>query len=189
MKTEEFIKKAKFVHGDKYDYSLTKYINYATKIDIICSVHGIFHQNIGTHLNGYGCSKCSGTYKKTTEDFIRESKKIHGNKYDYSITEYKDCRHKINIICPIHGIFSQDPNSHLRGWGCRKCSGNDNKTSNDFIRMSQKVHGDKYDYSKVDYVNVLKKIIIICPKHGEYLQTPPNHLHGNGCPKCKESDL
>jgi len=186
LTTEEFIEKARKIHGDKYDYSLVNYIGTYIKIKIICKEHDIFEQTPNAHLRKQGCPKCSNK-KKTTDEFIKESKRVHGNKYNYSITEYKDCRTKVNIICPIHGSFLQYPNSHLRGWECIRCSGNNKKTTDEFIEESKKIHDNKYDYSKSIYINVLNKIIIICPIHGEFYQTPPNHLHGNGCPKCKES--
>lgn len=130
---------------------------------------------------------------KTTEEFINDSKKIHGNKYDYSKVVYKGSKTKVCIICPIHGEFWQKPNNHLCGGGCRKCSyeggRNTNRTLNGFIKTSKKIHGDRYDYSKVEYKNNKTKVCIICPKHGEFWQRPDNHIHGQGCPYCKLSKL
>ena len=183
MTTEEFIARAKQVHGDKYDYSLVEYVNAHTKIKIICPVHGVFEQTPDGHLK-HGCSKCSGNAKMNTVLFIEKAKQVHGNKYDYSKVVYKNTSTKVCIICPEHGEFWQTPNSHLNGAGCNQCCKNAKVTYDEFITKAKEVHGDKYDYSKVKYVNVSTKVCIICPEHGEFWQTPSQHLSGRGCQKC-----
>lgn len=125
--------------------------------------------------------------KLTTELFINKSKEIHGNKYNYSYSIYKNNRTKIKIICPIHGLFEQSPSSHMRGFGCAKCAGCKKLTEEEFINKSKKIHGNKYNYSLVEYINSHKKIIIICEKHGVFSQLPNKHLCGRGCPKCNNS--
>ena len=184
---EEFIAKAKLVHGDKYDYSKVEYVGALTKVCIICPKHGEFCQEANSHLRGQGCPKCK--YEKqtcTTDEFIAKAKKIHGDKYDYSKVEYVGALTKVCIICPKHGEFCQEANSHLRGQGCPKCKYEKQTcTTDEFIAKAKKIHGDKYDYSKVEYVNRKTKVCIICPKHGEFWQTPSAHLRGQGCPKCK----
>ena len=182
--TEEFIVKAKEIHGNRYDYSKVEYINGKINVCIICPEHGEFWQKPNSHLNGTGCPKCYGSTKKSTEEFIRQAQEIHGNKYDYSKVNYVNSGTKVCIICPEHGEFWQIPSSHLRGYGCPKCSGKAKKTTKDFIIEARKIHGDKYDYSKVEYINALKKVCIICPEHGEFWQTPSAHLYGHGCLKC-----
>ena len=92
---------------------------------------------------------------------------MHGDKYDYSKVDYRGCKSSIKIICPIHGEFEQIATSHLSGRGCRIC-GFRNKDTNYFIQEAKKVHGDKYDYSKVDYKESKQEVIIICPEHGEF---------------------
>ncbi len=194
LNTISFIEKAKKVHGDKYDYSKVEYIDSKTKVCIICPKHGEFLQTPHNHLSCKGCPKCSVTKKLDTNIFIEKAKLIHINKYDYSKVEYKGSKEKICIICPKHGEFWQTPNNHLSNQGCPKCSidniTNKNKfTTAFFIEKSKKVHGDKYNYSKVEYVNSKTKICIICPIHGEFLQAPNKHLLGQGCPLCSESKL
>ena len=120
----------------------------------------------------------------TTEEFIERAKSVHGDKYDYSKTVYKKSTEKVCIICPIHGEFWQTPKIHLNGFGCSKCSHKHSYTTMEWIELAKKVHGDKYDYTKVEYKNAFKKVCIICPKHGEFWQTPNGHLNGDGCPKC-----
>jgi len=122
--------------------------------------------------------------KKTKEEFIKDARKVHGGKYDYSKVEYVNNHTKVCIICPKHGEFWQRPSEHNRGVGCSKCSGKHVPTTEEWIASARKVHGDKYDYSKVNYVNNKTNVCIICPEHGEFLQNPKNHLKGNGCPKC-----
>lgn len=127
--------------------------------------------------------------KKTTEQFIEDARKVHGDKYDYSKVTYIDSRTKIEIICPIHGSFMQLPNAHLRGADCRQCS--IHKRSNErmytteyFVKQSKLIHNNKYSYEKVIYTKCNKKVIITCPIHGDFEQTPTCHLQGQGCPEC-----
>jgi len=124
--------------------------------------------------------------KFNTSLFIERAGIIHGDKYDYSLSVYIKAKTKVKIICPTHGIFEQTPNNHvLGGYGCNQCSYL--SSTKDFIKKSIKIHGNKYDYSKVEYKNNKTYIKIICPKHGEFMQRPANHLTGYGCAVCKES--
>ena len=117
--------------------------------------------------------------RKTTVEFIKEAKKIHNNKYDYSKVKYINNYSKLLIICLIHGEFEQVSTVHLRGSGCPKCGVENKKpTTSEFIKKATKVHKNKYDYSKVEYVNNYSKVIIICPIHGKFKQIPYSHLNG-----------
>ena len=188
---EEFIKEATEKHKGKYDYSKVDYVNNKTKVCIICHKpeHGEFNQTPNCHLQGQGCPKC-GVEKKhesqtsTKEKFIKKACKVHGGKYDYSKGEYVNSRTKVCIICPEHGEFWQTPNEHTQRYGCPKCGGTYLLMKEEWITSARKVHGGKYDYSKGEYVNSRTKVCIICPEHGEFYQTPNNHLRGHGCPKC-----
>ena len=193
-KTEIFIERAILKHNGKYDYSLANYVNNHTKVNIICSEHGPFYQTPNHHiLRGQGCKKCSdirlsSTKTSNTEDFIKKSKMIYGEKYDYSKTLYKTAILKVDIICREHNeLFSITPNSHLGGQGCSLCSGSKSNTDI-FIKKSIEIHKDKYDYSKVDYVHSQKYVKIICKKHGVFLQKPNDHLQGVGCMSCRLVD-
>lgn len=190
-----FIDEAKSIHGNKYDYSKMNYITAEKKVCIICPEHGEFWQTPSSHLNGAGCPKCNGGIRLTQEEFLNKAKEIHGDKYDYSKVVYKNSGTKICIICHEkdefgneHGEFWQTPGSHLAGSGCLKCS-KKIVTEKDFYLRSNKIHETKYDYSKVNYINSITKVCIICPEHGEFWQTPHKHMSGQGCPKCKESKL
>lgn len=122
--------------------------------------------------------------KSTTAEFIENASRIHNNKFDYSKVEYVHSKKKVIIICPTHGEFLQIPNSHLRGIGCSRCSGKCKSNTEEFIKKAAMVHGNKYNYSKVKYKQAIKYIKIICPIHGEFLQTPNSHLNGSGCIHC-----
>nr|DAT67965.1 MAG TPA: endonuclease-like protein [Caudoviricetes sp.] len=127
--------------------------------------------------------------KQTTQDFIEKARKVHGDKYDYSCTEYKGARYNVDIRCKIHGVFTQIATNHLGGKGCTECSKIKvarDQTSNteEFIKKARNIHGDKYDYSLVDYKNNRTQVEIICTKHGSFLQTPSGHLSGKGCIEC-----
>lgn len=199
LTTEEFIKRSKEIHGDKYDYSQVNYIGNHIKVNIICKTHGIFSQIPKSHLKGCGCPVCAlskkGNKQSNTEEFIKKAKVIHGNKYDYSKVVYEKSNKKVCITCHIHGDFKQTANDHLRGAGCPLCGAKSTwdvrgrKTTEQFIDECKKVHGDKYDYTKVEYKASHKKVIITCKQHGNFEVTPVNHLHGNGCPKCKAEYL
>ena len=135
--------------------------------------------------------------KLDTEQFIEKANKIHNNKYDYSKVEYINSKEKVCIICHEkdengieHGEFWQKANNHLNGQDCPKCAkyGRKKLDLSDFIQKSKIIHNNKYDYSKFIYSGSQEKGIIICPTHGEFLQSPNAHLLGKGCPKCgKES--
>jgi hypothetical protein len=184
-KTELFISKANKIHKNRYDYSKVNYINAKTKITIICREHGDFQQTPSNHLSNYNCQKCAKNFQLNTASFIEKAINIHNDKYDYSKVSYINADTQIIIICRKHGEFTQIPDFHInRNCGCPKCANNKVDLS-DFIKRANKIHGNKYDYSKVEYVNNRKHVIIICKKHGEFYQTPDIHINHNcGCPSC-----
>lgn len=195
--TQNFISKAQEIHKGKYIYNKVKYISSTTPICIICPIHGEFMQTPHHHLEGHGCKLCSNESLRKSkamslEQFISRAKEIHSNKYEYSKTNYINARTKVVITCQEHGDFEQLPYHHLKGHGCPQCSFEKNanlkrSTTEQFIEKSSKIHGDKYDYSKVEYTNNHTKVCIICPIHGEFWQTPSDHLSGRGCKECSES--
>ena len=190
--TTEFIENSKEIYGDTYDYSKTNYINSKAAVTIICKIHGDFEQNASNHLSGHGCKKCAEklrgeNQKCSNANFLEKIKKVHGDKYDYSKTDYENCRTNISIICKIHGEFLQLPSHHLNGSGCKRCSnsGENKKYTNcEFLEKTKIIHGDKYDYSKTNYLDSKTDIIIICKIHGEFTQKATTHLSGCGCKKC-----
>lgn len=126
-----------------------------------------------------------------TSYYINEVKKIHGDKYNYSQVVYNNSFSRIKIICKVHDhLFNQLSNAHLQGQGCKLCA-NDLRKNDDvlFIEKCKKVHGDKYNYDLVDYVNSTTKIKVVCFLHGEFLQQAMAHSKGQGCPKCGDENV
>ncbi len=193
-KFRDFLIKAQKVHGDKYDYSKVKYEKSHTKIEIICPAHGSFYQDAYSHIRKTkpaGCPYCSGNAKLTTEEFVKRSKEVYGDKFDYSETVYINEKTLIKIICPKHGPFYQRMDHHLNGkYGCPECKKEEEKeiAFNNFILSSIKIHNNKYSYDKVNYINSYTKVEIICPEHGSFWQSPHAHLNGAGCPKCNNKN-
>ena len=138
--------------------------------------------------------KNASTLHTRVQSFLDKSKGVHGDKYDYSKVEYVNAYTEVIIICPIHGEFQRKPREHLYNKsGCRECLLEEQvKTKKSKVRLTtdivvqqfKETHGDKYDYSRVEYVNAHTKVIIICPIHGEFQQKPHNHKIGQGCLKC-----
>ena len=189
--TEIFINKASHIHNNKYDYLKVNYINYTSKVIVICKIHGEFEISPMSHIkNKNGCKKCANKQLSINE-FIIQSKKIHNDLYDYSKTIYINQSTKITIKCFIHGDFELLPNMHLKGSGCKMCSFNTIKlTNNEFIKKAINIHKDKYDYSKTNYINTNTKVIIICKIHGEFMQKPNNHINlFHGCVKCSNNNI
>lgn len=256
LTTEEFVKKAKQIHGNKYDYSKVEYVNANTKVCIICPEHGEFWQTPYSHVNGRGCPQCANikrgeTFKISDKEFIKRVIKKHGDKYDYSNVNYIDSITPVIVNCKKHGEFKIAAYRLISGEGCPHCANEKRKLSNhtkkttevfineikelfgdrvncdeivyinantpviitdnelglrykitptklltrgllkkikqskeSFIEKAKQIHGDKYDYSKVEYINTQTKVCIICPEHGEFWQTPHNHLLGYECEQC-----
>lgn len=189
---KQFIERAIIVHGDGYLYDEVDYIKSSVKIIINCREHGAFEQTPNSHLSGAGCPSCSGNRKKNTADFIRNAISVHGNKYDYSKTEYSGNHKKVTITCIRHGVdFEQEAKSHLSGCGCKLCgieSSNMNSSIgyDEFVIRSIDKHGMKYSYHKATYINVKEKVLITCKLHGDFWKTPDKHMRGQGCPSCSK---
>lgn len=189
LTTEEFVERARAVHGDKYDYSKSIYLTIKDKVEIICPIHGVFLQTPDAHMHHCGCIKCGieevhDLQRSTPQRFIQQAQEVHGDRYDYTKVLYSGAHDKVEIVCQEHESFWQDPQAHIKGQGCPKCGGTSLKNTDLFITEAQKVHSHKYDYSKVIYKKALEKVEIICPKHGSFWQTPGKHLYGDGCSTC-----
>ena len=202
LTTEEFIKKAREVHGDKYDYSKVKYVNNKTKVCVICKEHGEFLQRPIDHLRGHECSECGKkknieSRRKAIEEFIEKARKVHGDKYDYSKVKYENTSTKVCIICKEHGEFWQVPYAHLNGHGCPKCAYKDGRkrhiyTQEEIIEKIRSLFGERYGYEKVVYKAMKIPITLVCHEkdangveHGEFSIRPDNLFSSNqACPKC-----
>jgi len=187
--TEEFVADARKVHGDKYDYSKVEYDGHRKPVCIICPEHGEFYQTPESHLSLRGCRKCGIEKERknntlTNEQFISRAIAVHGDRYDYSDVQYINSHIKVNIKCNTCGrYFRQTPNAHLNGANCPIC-GKYYMDSDMFKERASKIHNNKYNYDKTVYVSSKKKVIITCPIHGDFLQTPGSHVSGSGCPVC-----
>lgn len=196
-KIDEFIDFCNKKHNNKYDYSRVSFRTQAEKIEIICSEHGIFTQIASQHKI-YGCKKCGNKLKNqskriTVDYFIEKCSIRYKNKYDYHLINKIDGVHdKVKIICPQHGVFEQQVETHMNSKiGCMQCyndvRGEMNILSNDVVINNLKIKHPEYDYSKVNYIGNQIKIDIICQKHGVFRSLYHNLLNGSKCPKCRES--
>lgn len=185
-RTQNFIKKAIEIHGESVDYSKTKYPLVDGKLTFICPIHGEFTQVPGEHLKSKTPCPICGHRVINSKIFLEKAKKVHGDKFDYSkIGDIKTSKDIVTIICPIHGEFKQEVNSHLQGRGCAKCSGK-KFCLEDYIRKANLMWNNKYDYSKFEWKGINEPVCIICPEHGEFWQLPNNHLKGEcGCLECR----
>ena len=198
LTTEAFIKKAKEVHGDTYDYSKLEYKGTNYKVKIICPIHGEFEQDPSSHRRGFGCRECGNIKKgksrreKNRSSFIEKAKKIHGDKYDYSLIKYEKYSKKITVICKLHGEFRIRPSNFLWGQGCRKCAyeykASKLRISNhDFLIMLRKKFGYKFEYPDLNKLNLKDSMTIICKNHGKFITQAESHLRSKyGCKKCAD---
>jgi hypothetical protein len=187
LTTEEFIQRARKVHGDKYDYSKVEYKDAETHICIICPKHGEFIQTPHSHIRGQKCPKCAIENKAHTTDwFIEKAKLIHGDKYDYTKVKYVNNREKVEIVCKKHGAFFQRPETHLAGSICPICSNESRQNSLEYyIQLSKEKHGDKYDFSESVYLGATKEIEVICKECGNvFFISPISLVKSKGCKMC-----
>jgi hypothetical protein len=203
LTTRKIVKRSRQVHGDdKYDYSEVEYISVHTKIKIFCKKHEkYFWQRPHVHMYGSGCPDCgmeSSVEKRRSsrDEFEEKSRIVHGDKYDYSEVEYVNVDTKVKIYCKKHEKhFEQTPYDHTSGRGCPDCGMESRvekrrSSRDEFEEKSKIVHGDKYDYSEVEYVNNHTKVKIYCKKHGKYFeQAPSHHLNGRGCHDCGRNSV
>jgi hypothetical protein len=175
LTTQEYLNKAKTVHGDKYDYSETLYKDSRQPIKIICKEHGVFFKNAKSHLYGYGCNYCSGK-ELTFKEFVTKADKIHNGKYIYVEDSFCGVNYPIDIICFEHGLFNQLAQSHLSGCGCAKCSKSYHLDNFEFIKRVRSKFGDKYGCSQVNYINKYTRVTLVCGKHGPF-EIIPNNLY------------
>ena len=196
LTTKQFIERSIEIHGEKYDYSKVKYNHSLEKVVISCKKHGDFDMKPSNHINNkQGCPICGNEstgnlQKKSLNEFLIEvSKKLGHENYDFSLSkEFKNIRDNIIVICKKHGCYERSPRDIIRSkyFGCKKCKvAADTFTNYEFIKKSKASHNNYYLYSKTNYLNAHKEIIVTCPKHGDFSVIPHIHIKGGGfCPKC-----
>ncbi|KZY37730.1 MULTISPECIES: hypothetical protein [unclassified Oleiphilus] len=192
---DKFLSKANEVHGVRYNYSKINYKDTHTKVEIICKDHGAFLQAPQKHMAGQGCPSCARNYlselfNSDMSQFVEKAKAVHADKFDYSEATYVNSKTPIRIICPIHGVFDQDPTTHLNSNGCPQCgklmaAKKKTKDTEWFIEQATLVHGNNYQYDQSQYKSIKTPLTICCPLHGTFEQTPDKHIQGQGCPQCK----
>lgn len=193
-----FIRKAQTTHGDVYDYSQVEWTDKTTnksKVTIVCKTHGAFAQVIDSHLNkSSGCAACVGKRPITKSHFLNQAQCIHGELYDYNSVDFCSITNqsKINIVCKIHGMFTQTVTNHIHNRaGCMGCSGKTQYTFESFSARASHIHNQKYDYSKIIWLptfNAKTKVNIMCPAHGSFSQQISKHVTDkHGCPQCRLS--
>lgn len=200
--TESFIKEASELHEGRYSYEKTVYRGAKDKVVITCPIHGDFEQFPTNHLRPCGCPSCTGATIKSKRwgehnsvaksKFIEAANLKHNFKYKYEKVKWSGTKIKVTIECPLHGTFDQTPDHHLSGSGCPACARIntvEQRKSNtaEFIEKARKIHGDKYDYSNVVYLENEGKVEIICPEHGPFWQRASGHLQGKGCLLCSNN--
>lgn len=193
MRVKTFIKKAVAVHGNKYNYSLVTAEQLKNKsVVIICPKHGKFEQNPSNHIHNHGCRLCAAEVtgsinkiKKTgvtpsnkvyTKDFIEKAMFVHGTKFSYENTNYEYARKQITVTCcACHKDFKCFSTDFLKpDFECPHCKKRRKQEETrkiktaEFLAKAKEIHSDKYNYSKVNYVDSHTKVCIICPEHGDF---------------------
>lgn len=196
-----FIERFKSKFGETISPIMDEYVDTQKEINFKCNICGhVFRRRPYNCLISNGCPKCHPPHnqKLTTEEFIERANAIHNNRYDYSKVKYESFETPVIIIChekdkfgDEHGEFKVTPHAHIGSMksGCPKCSGKFRKDTEYFIKEAKLIHGNAFIYDKTKYEKALKPVIITCPEHGDFKQTPNDHLNGRGCPLCKESHL
>jgi len=203
LSKNKFVEKAIKVHGDKYTYNNTIYVNAHSHLMVTCKEHGDFKVTPSNHLwNKRGCPLCSGRkssvgYKNFTkridqEEFLRRAKEAHKKSdYDFSESKYNTQYEYVTVLCKDHGCFDIKPYNLWNGVGCAKCAIeiNNNKRKRNWENLKDELnllHQDKYDYSNTIFTGMDKHFFVDCLLHGKFKILPANHLYlKGGCPKCK----
>lgn len=193
-KWNNYMEKSKTIHNEKYIYHKEDFINGTSPTRITCPIHGDFYMPMVRHIDlKQGCNKCyleskKGKYKHSLKEIVEKARSVHGEKYSY--INYNGMGEKMDIICPIHGQFSQVAYDHLKGFGCEKCKfDKQTSTKEEFIEKIENKFPNKYDLSEVEYKNNHTYIKVGCKKHGFFYTTPSRLLMGSSCRKCNQSKL
>lgn len=193
LTTDEFIANSQSKFGNRFDYHKTKYLRKDVALILTCRYHGDIVLTPDQHRwSKHGCLQCDFEVPRAIarKKVLQKAKELHKNKYDYSRVVFVNVSDKVEILCPIHGSFWQSLYDHTtRGAGCPTCAGEGNKFYlKDFVAKASAVHGNQYDYSKVQYETNTSMVTITCPKHGDFIQRAASHLAGCKCKKCKTEE-
>jgi predicted RNA-binding protein YlxR (DUF448 family) len=182
------------IHGERYDLSKVNFTGSDNKVVVQCYTHGEFVISAKDLTRGQGCKRCGHSrtaeiLKSNTPAFIEKARLVHGDKYDYSLSEYSTSNELLAVLCKEHGEFNTRPSNHLSGKGCYLCGYESSATQRkltreEVLRRFAAVHKDKYDYSNTEYKDAHALLRITCKTHGEFNQSYANHNSGQGCPVC-----
>ena len=191
---EQFLQRANKKFKSKYTYDASSWTEFTAEVKYTCPIHGLKsqqgHVHLGTRENNMGCDECGREHANESmrldfDNFINRSIEKHEGLYSYLYVTYMGSHNPTAIFCKEHGIFLQEAKSHMEGAGCPTCWGHENMGREEFIRRSIEVHEGKYSYDNLVYVNSNTYVIITCPIHGDFTQSPINHIHAkSGCPDC-----
>lgn len=194
LTTDEYLVKVTAAHGSRYDCSELNYEGMSKPVTVLCKLHGKFRPTANNFSNGHGCLQCANMIikaklSKGLTGFVERCIAVHGDRYDYSKTEYRGALEHANIVCRLHGEFLQTAVTHSTGSHCPRCAIDARSRScstdiSDVLKKFSAVHGDKYDYAKVAYKSAHDKIEVICYLHGPLFLTANAHKKGGGCADC-----
>jgi len=190
----DFVKRARKIHKDRYEYMRISFTSVSTKVDIVCKEHGIFSQLAYDHARGRGCPKCAKNQPMTFSEFKEAAKKVHGNTYRYFKKTFKVRGENRAIIeCKKHGLFEQNIYTHTTGKkGCQQCYYESTRnTTQKFVTRALEVHDGRFSYNRTRYITHNKNIEVKCPDHGFFKVRPSTHLKSvnGGCIKCNKPNL
>lgn len=174
--------KAAEIHANKYDYTNFAYKNRHAKGEICCPEHGVFLQDMHSHLKGHGCAKCKGVGKKTAEDFLAEAVKVHGGTFDYTNTVFSGWTKKVTIRCRVHGEFSQGARNHIRTTVCCPVCEGEKLGRERTVDPTAKLEAMGFIVARAGKSH--DKATVVCEKHGEFSARPQDLYNGSKCPKC-----
>lgn len=190
---DSFYTEALRVHGSTFDYSKVKenFVNWTTKVPIMCRKHGAFYSTLSHHIRGYGCKKCSDDgQKRNLNDVLKEAKKIHGNTCSFKNAIYVNSYTPLIATCSIHGDFEMTPHALLKGRGCQECGGTKKLTHEEYIKRATDLHGNKYDYKDTKYVSMAHKVTVFCNTCKKYFdQRASTHINTQGCKGCSDHNF
>jgi len=185
---KERIEHFTIIHKGFYDYSLlTDPVKWDSKIPVICPAHGVFETIVNNHGRGAGCPSCAGVKLLTLQERINQAKRVHGDKYDYSLWP-SDIKNDTRVLtlCKVHNeTWEHTVVNHInREAGCPACARNKPRTFERFVKVAAEIHKNKYRYVMTDDVRNNSSVTIECPTHGLFSQSVSNHLAGKGCSAC-----
>jgi hypothetical protein len=197
LSNQDFIERAKSIHGDNLSFESTFYSGSLHKVTVTCKIHGDFLITASNLINNkQGCRQCSikkgCDKKKTTKESLLNKISNRDGFRNFDFSKVKDSFHlreELIISCSKHGEIKTNAANILRykkSFGCAKCRSNDSKyTTEEFVQLSHEAHNGNYSYAESEYKSSHEDVSIICQKHGSFLTKAYIHLAGGGkCPKC-----